>query len=163
MPCTSAADQQHNNSNNTSRGRPPTKLNTNQFIYLFFCTGLQTDFEVPWDRAATQWVRRDWFGSHLFTAGKNKSSCCCLVKKEHCRLSNKPFINISLGINELFLLKCDLTGLSMCGMSFITLVAMGTAQTSIRYRWDMKPAFLYCGNTVWRCICFVCAQRTKCC
>lgn len=107
---------------NTSRWRAPTKFNTNLFSF-FFCfvsPGLQTDFEVPWDSAATQWVCGDRSGSHLFTAGREISPWCCPVENSHCRSPNKPFMNR------------DFTEFSMCGMSFITLVAMAAV------RWDTK-------------------------
>lgn len=47
----------------------------------------------------------------------------------------------------------------LCGMSFITLVAMAAVQTNIRNRWDMKLSFLHRGNTIYRCVSCVC---TKC-
>lgn len=45
--------------------------------------GLQTDFKVPWDCAATQWVCGDWSGSHLLAAGKGEKK-----KNHHLKKNN---------------------------------------------------------------------------
>lgn len=122
---------------------------------FFFSLGLQTDFEVPWDSAATQWVCGDWSGSHIFTAGREISPWRCLGKNKHCRLTNKS------SMNTFFPYWGEILELSMCGMSFIALIAMATVQTNIRNQWDMKLSFLYCENTIQRCISCVCTSVAR--
>lgn len=51
--------------------RAAAKFNTDHHF-----SGLQADPEVPWDRAATQWVCGDGSGAHLFSAGRDKSPWC---------------------------------------------------------------------------------------
>lgn len=62
--------------------------------------GLQTDFKVPWDCAATQWVCGDWSGSHLLAAGKGEKKKIITLKKTTMRklkhmFPNKPYGNRS--------------------------------------------------------------------
>lgn len=45
--------------------------------------GLQTDFKVPWDCAATQWVCGDGSGSHLLAAGKGEKKIITLKKNNN--------------------------------------------------------------------------------